>query len=411
MPVEFHEQKLANGLTVIAECNGEAHTAAVGFYVKGGSRDEQKQVMGVSHFLEHMMFKGTATRTADDVNRKFDEMGANYNAYTTQEMTAYYAQVLPEFLPRAVDLLGDMLRPALRDEDFEMEKNVILEEIGMYEDRPQWRLQDTIIETHFGEHPLSYRVLGTVESIKALTVDQMRGHFKSCYGPDNITVAAAGQIDFDRLMADVGESSGDWEPAGHRRRYDQPSVASAQRTLGDPKLNRHYMAMICPGPSAQDERRYAAGVLSDVLGDADGSRLYWALIDPGLADEADFSHFSHDQAGSFFAFASCDPTRAEQVEQILLRTLDEYVDQIDAAEIERAKNKIATSVTLAAENPNGRMRGLGGQWTYLGRYVSLDEQLRLIMAVDVEQVRNLMADMPFNPRTIVRLGPDGHGDE
>ena len=407
MALEFKHQELSNGLTVIAECSDEAHTSAVGFFVKGGSRDEQKPVMGVSHFLEHMMFKGTATRTADDVNRQFDEMGANYNAYTTQEMTAYYAQVLPEFFPRAVELLGDMLRPALRESDFDMEKNVILEEIGMYEDRPQWRLQDTIIETHFRDHPLSFRVLGTVESIRALSVDQMRAHFKTCYGPDNITVSAAGRIDFDRLMADVDSIAGQWEPAGHQRRYEEPSVASADRTLADAKLTRHYMAMICPGPSAQDERRYAAGILGDVLGDADGSRLYWALIDPGLADEADFSHFSHDQAGSFFAFASCDPDRSEQVERILLQTLDGYVDQIDADEIERAKNKIATTVTLAAENPCGRMRGLGGQWTYLDRYVSLDEQLRQIMAVDVEQVRSLLDAMPFKPRTIVRLGPEG----
>src|SRR5690606_29036790 len=112
-----------------------------------------KAVMGVSHFLEHMMFKGTARRTADDVNREFDELGANYNAYTSHESTVYYAQVLPEFLPRAVDLIGDMLRPALRQEDFDIEKNVILEEIGMYEDRPDWRLHDVLLEKHFDDHP------------------------------------------------------------------------------------------------------------------------------------------------------------------------------------------------------------------------------------------------------------------
>ncbi len=405
MPLQFHHQQLSNGLNVLAECNDAAHTSAVGFFVKGGTRDEDKPLMGVSHFLEHMMFKGTATRTADDVNRQFDEMGANYNAYTTQEMTAYYAQVLPEYLPRAVDLIGDMMRPALRGEDFDMEKNVILEEIGMYDDRPQWRLHDTLLESHFDTHPLSFRVLGTVDSIKALGVDQMRGYFGHCYGPDNITVAAAGRIDFEKLLQDVQRIAGDWPATGHRRRFDDPHYESRDKTLTDKKLTRHYMAMMCPGPSAQDERRYAAGVLSDVLGDADGSRLYWALIDPGLADEADFSHVPHDQAGSFMAYLSCDPKRAAAVEKILLETLDQYADQIDTAEIERAKNKIATSVTLAGENPGGRMRGLGSQWTYLGQYLPLDEELAKIMAVEARDVRQLLAEMPFQPRTIVRLGP------
>ena len=141
MSIQFQQTTLPNGLTILAESSDDARTSAVGFFVKAGTRDEQLPVMGVSHFLEHMMFKGTARRTADDVNREFDEIGADYNAYTSHEKTVYYAHVLPEFLANAVDLLGDMLRPALREDDFSMEKNVILEEISMYEDRPQWRLQ------------------------------------------------------------------------------------------------------------------------------------------------------------------------------------------------------------------------------------------------------------------------------
>ena len=161
MAVNFQKHTLPNGLTVLAEVAPEAHTAAVGFFVKAGARDETGELMGVSHFLEHMMFKGTARRTADDVNREFDEIGADYNAFTSHEQTVYYAHVLPEFLPRAVDLLGDMLRPALRTDDFDMEKNVILEEIGMYDDRPEWVLQDRLLEEYFRGHPLGYRVLRT----------------------------------------------------------------------------------------------------------------------------------------------------------------------------------------------------------------------------------------------------------
>ncbi len=403
---QFHHHQLPNGLTLIAERNDDAHTCAVGFFVKTGTRDEEKPVMGVSHFLEHMMFKGTSRRSADDVNREFDEIGANYNAFTSHEATVYYAQVLPEFLPRAIDLLGDMMRPALREDDFSMEKNVILEEIGMYDDRPQWRLQDTLVEKFFGEHPLGYRVLGTTDSIKALTATQMRDYFNQRYSPDNITVAAAGRIDFAKLIDEVSKITSHWSPTGVNRRYVSPITRPLSESLADAKVNRHYLAMMCPGPGAQDDRRYTAKVIADVLGDSEGSRLYWALIDPGLADEADFSFMPFDQTGSYFAFASCDPDRAASVEEMLFKTLDSYAASIQVDEIERAKNKLATQATLAGENPGGRMRGLGMQWTYQGRYRSMQEELDHIMAVTAEDVKNLLGEMPFAPRTVVRMGPE-----
>jgi predicted Zn-dependent peptidase len=402
---QFHHHQLPSGLTVVAEQNDDAHTSAVGFFVKTGTRDEDKPVMGVSHFLEHMMFKGTARRSADDVNREFDEIGANYNAYTSHEATVYYAQVLPEYLPRAIDLLGDMLRPALREEDFSMEKNVILEEISMYDDRPQWRLQDTLLERFFGDHPLSYRVLGTSDSIKALTASQMRDYFNQRYSPDNITVAAAGRIDFQKLIEDVSKITSQWSPTGVHRQYAAPTATPFSEKIVDPKVNRFYMAMMCPGPSAQDDRRYTAKIIADVLGDAEGSRLYWALIDPGFADEADFSFMPFDQTGSFFAFASCDPDRAGQVEETMMKTLDGYEESIEDAEIERAKNKVATQATLAGENPGGRMRGVGSQWLYQGEYRSLKEELDHIMRVTADDVRSLLREMPLGPRTIVRMGP------
>ena len=405
MVLAFHQHQLPNGLTVLAECNDQAHTSAVGFFVKTGARDEDLPVMGVSHFLEHMMFKGTARRSADDVNREFDELGANYNAFTSHENTVYWAQVLPEYTQQAVDLLGDMLRPALRDEDFEMEKNVILEEIGMYEDRPHWRLHDQLMEKYFGDSSLGYRVLGTVDSIKALTVDQMRTYFSGRYGAGNITVAAAGRVDIDQLLADVTKLTDGWQNGDTQREYQEPAISPGQMGMSDDKLNRHYLAMMCPGPSAQDPRRYAAKVLGDVLGDSEGSRLYWALVDPGVADEADFSFCPQDHVGSFVAFASCDPERAEQVEQTLLETLDQYAQSIKSDEIERAKNKLATLATLQDENPCGRMRSLGMQWTYLKEYLPLEVELQRLMAVTVDDVKSLVAQMPFQPRTVVRLGP------
>ncbi|GAB4187986.1 MAG: pitrilysin family protein [Phycisphaeraceae bacterium] len=401
----FHHHTLANGLTVVAETNPAAHTAAVGFFVKTGARDEQHQVMGVSHFLEHMMFKGTDRRTADDVNREFDEIGANYNAFTSHEQTVYYAHVLPEFLPRAVDLIGDILRPALREDDFNMEKNVILEEIGMYDDQPAWRLQDELLEHYFRNHPLGFRVLGTRDTVSDLTPEQMRDYFQQRYAADNIVVSAVGRFEFDDLVRDIENVAGHWNRSGAVRRYDPPVVQDHQHTITDPKVTRHYIGLLCPAPSAQEDSRYAAKVLADVLGDADGSRLYWALVEPGLADEASFSYLPMDRVGCFMGSACCDPQRAEQVEQVLLKTIDSFLHDLTDEEVDRAKNKLATSATLQGESPRGRMSSIGSTWTYLGRYLPLEEELARVMAVTAEDLRQLVHESPMTPRTLLRLGP------
>src|SRR5438876_10102921 len=200
MALTFQHKQLANGLDVIAEINPDAHSAAFGLFVKTGARDEEVTINGVSHFLEHMMFKGSQKYTWEDVNRIFDEIGARYNAFTSQEMTAYYANVLPEFTERAIEHLSHLLRPAIRVEDFTTEKKVILEEIAMYLDDPGHRLYEKLMEIHFANHPLALSVLGSAESIKKLERDQMADYFKSRYGPGNMILAVTGQLDFDQIV-------------------------------------------------------------------------------------------------------------------------------------------------------------------------------------------------------------------
>src|SRR6266567_2848241 len=167
----FHSHVLKNGLRIIAETSPSARSTAVGFFVRTGARDESSDVSGVSHFLEHMVFKGTPHRTALDVNRDFDRIGAHYNAFTSEENTVFYAAILPEYMAQAVDVLADILRPSLRGEDFDMEKNVIIEEIGMYEDQPMWCAYDHAKKTYFDGHPLGNSVLGSVQSIQGLKRD------------------------------------------------------------------------------------------------------------------------------------------------------------------------------------------------------------------------------------------------
>src|SRR3954464_3506515 len=196
----FHSHKLANGLTIIGETSPTARSVAIGFFVRTGARDETPEESGLSHFLEHMVFKGTPRRTALDVNLDFDRIGASYNAYTSEENTVYYAAVLPEYLPKAVDILADILRPSLRVEDFTTEKEVILEEIGMYEDQPGWAAGDHARRIYYGPHPLGNSVLGAKERITALARDQMHAYFSRRYAPTNIVVSAAGNFEWTELV-------------------------------------------------------------------------------------------------------------------------------------------------------------------------------------------------------------------
>src|SRR5438552_10273553 len=210
LAVPFHSQRLPNGLQIIGETSPSARSVALGFFVRTGSRDETAEVSGVTHFLEHMIFKGTPRRSALDVNRDFDRIGSHPNAFTSEENTVFYAAILPEYIPQAADILADILRPSLRAEDFEMEKNVIIEEIGMYEDQPMWSAYDHAKRAYFADHPLGNSILGTVESIRALSRDQMHEYFSSRYVAPNITVVAAGHFDWDHLVKLIQDQCAGW---------------------------------------------------------------------------------------------------------------------------------------------------------------------------------------------------------
>jgi len=405
MPVQFQHETLDNGLTVIAETDPDAHTAACGFFVKTGARDEADEVMGVSHYLEHMMFKGTENRSADDVNREFDELGARYNAFTSSEMTAFHAHVLPEALPKAADILADILRPALREPDFDQEKGVILEEIAMYKDEPFWQLYEEVTARRFGRHPLSHRVLGTNETIQALTRDQMKTYFDERYSADNTVVALSGNVDFGASVERIAKDCGHWAASGTRRDMGALTFEDETFTMTDPNVTRCYMLMSAEAPAIGDERRYAATLVSLALGESGNSKLHWSVIEPGLADEAQAFYDPHDGTGVFSVFATCDPDRADEVWSILERETDSIAQTITEEDLERLRNKLATAVTLAGERPDGRMQRLGKLWTYTGEHRTLEKELAAINAVTMDDICALCEAFPLKPRTVGRMTP------
>jgi len=408
MPLSFRHKRLANGLDIIAEPNPDSYSFAAGVFVNTGSRDEQPALNGVSHFLEHMLFKGSDRYSWEDVNRIFDEMGARYNAYTSQEMTAYYANVIPEFTDATLEHLAQLLRPALRETDFTTEKKVILEEIAMYMDDPGQRLYEKVMEAHFAGHSLGQSVLGSADSVSALKRDEMARYFEAHYGPGNMVISLAGVMDFDHVVDLIDQHCGHWPSVARSRQHHIPMFSDLRRDLVDPKLNRNYLMAMTPGPSAQDPRRFAARVLADVIGDSDGSRFYWALVDNALTEDADFGFYPHDACGSFYLALTTSPENTEAALDIARSELQKVKSDINDDEIERAKNKIASSLILGGEVPAGRMRAIAGQWLYNGDYRSMQDDLDTLLSITRASLVDLMRDFPFNPMTIVTLGPGEH---
>ncbi len=403
----FHTHTLPNGLTIIGEPSPAARSAAVGFFVRTGSRDERPDESGVSHFLEHMMFKGTPRRSALDVNLDFDRIGASYNAYTSEENTVYYAAVLPEYLPRAVDILADILRPSLRTDDFDTEKQVILEEIGMYEDQPAWAASDHARKLYYGPHPLGNSVLGSKESVTALTRDGMYAYFGRRYAPTNIVVSAAGNYDWDELVKLVGAACGHWErgEAGRGPRTEWAGEGGLH-VLTREKVQQEHVMLMTGGPPADSPLRYAADTLALALGDDSGSRLYWALVDPGYADSADSAYYENDGAGCAYTSFSCEPDRAAPNLEIVRTVLAEVQrDGITAAELHTAKSKIASRVVRGSERPMGRMQAIAAAWSYTGEYRDVDTELANFEAVSLADVREYLDRYPIDRSTVIAFGP------
>jgi predicted Zn-dependent peptidase len=404
--MEFLTHVLPNGFEIVAECNPEAYSTALGFIVKTGSRDESDEIAGVSHFLEHMAFKGTPTRSADDVNRELDEIGSHGNAGTSEETTVYYAPFLPEYQTRATEVLADILRPALREADFETEKKVILEEIQMCEDQPPFGADDKCRAAFFGGHPLGRSVLGTMASIEALPVSAMREYFNRRYGPGNIVLAAAGRVDFERLVADCQQRCGQWEKVACPRIVEPAQPQSGFHRLTKASATQQYLLQMSSGPAAHDEDRYAAKVLSIVLGDDSGSRLYWEVVDPGLAELAELSHCEYQGAGAFFTQISCAPEDAEEVyERVMGVYATAHAEGITAAELQQAKNKVRSQLVLSSERPSRRMFGVGGDWVYRREYRSLEDDLDLVASIKLEQVSDVLKKYSLGEGTTLTIGP------
>jgi predicted Zn-dependent peptidase len=404
--LEFRKQILDNGLEIVAECNPKAYSTALGFFVKTGSRDETDANHGVSHFLEHMTFKGTPTRSSADVNRELDEIGSHSNAYTSEEQTVYFAAILPEYQDKALELLADIMRPTLREADFDMEKKVILEEIAKYEDQPPFGAHEKCMAAHFGAHPLGRSVLGTVASVGALTRDQMLDYFRQRYSPRNIVLVAAGNVEFDRFVSLAERFCGAWEPFDAPREASRAARHQGFQVFHQPHACQQYVVQIANGPALEDEDRYAGRILATVLGDESGSRMFWELIDTGCAECAAMSAYEYQGTGIYLTYLCSAP---EDTEDNLQRVRDILAQAENAGiteqELAQAKSKIRSHIVLQSERPSNRLFAVGGNWIAHRRYRTVREVIESYERVTCDDIAALLKKYPLTVNTTVAVGP------
>ncbi len=393
--LEVLQETLDNGLHLIGECNPQAKSCSIGFFVKTGARDETPREAGVSHFLEHMMFKGTAKRNALELTFELGNMGAQANAFTSEENTVYYASILPKYFGAAQELLSDMLRPALDPKEFDTEKKVILEEIALYQDRPQFYLFEHANRDYFGDHPAGNSVLGSQQSISDLKRDEMADYFKRRYSPDNMTLVASGNFNWQQFVADANKYCGKWQAFSARREL-RPYAGAAQKKVYKKKnLTQVHLLFVCPGASAEQDERYAMSLLANIIGDSHGSRFYWTLVDAGLVDSAGADNDEKQGTGCFMAYASTNPKNLASVEKIMREILATPLD-FSEQDLTRAKNKLLTRVVLSGELPMGRLMALGNEWIYRKRIHSLRETIEKVRAVSPADIEKALKLFPFN---------------
>jgi predicted Zn-dependent peptidase len=394
--MQFKQTTLDNGLEIIAEVNSNAFSLSLGYFVKTGSRDESLDIAGVSHFLEHMLFKGTPRRTSVDVNRQLDDLGSQSNAFTSEEQTVYYMSVLPENQFPALDLLTDMMRPSLRDDDFQTEKQVILEEIAMYDDQPPYGAMERAMEEFFGEHPLSTRVLGTKESVSALTAEAMREYHSARYAPNNLCLVATGAVDFDALVEETYRMTKHWKPAETGRKLTMPLACSKDVRMIHPPATQQYTLEFSPGPGYMDPQRYVSRVLATILGDDSGSRLFWELVDKGLADAAVCYTYEFQDCGVFGLYLAGDPDQQQE---------NASGAPITERELELAKNKICAGILLASERPSNRLFSVGGTWLSRHQYETAAQVSQHYRSVSLEDVQKTFENLKDRTAVRVSVGP------
>jgi len=403
----FVEHTLSNGLRIVIEPMPHVQSAAGGFLVRTGSRDETPELAGASHFLEHLCFKGTPKRTWRQITIDFDNMGSTYNAYTSKERTVFFGWVRVADLEKQIELLADMMQSVIPSEEFEMEKKVVLEEIAMSEDQIEHKLYDLIHEKVYGDHALSWPVLGTEKTVSAMGRDQLHAYFQSRYHPANIVLVVAGAVDPANVLAMAQRICGDWAAQAPRPRRDvPPAIPEGITVCQTDRFQQQAVTLAFPTASAVHEDRETADVLAAVLG-GHNSRFFWNIIQAGIAPHVSAGRLDYCDAGMMLAFGLCEPSQAEQMLVAMRNEIKKIAaDGVTEDEIQRVKNRVRTALATEAEAPYYRFAQIVQDVDVLGKPRDVSERLAAIEAVTVDRVGTYQEAWPMTGAgSLTSLGP------
>ena len=409
---------LPGGVRVLTEEMPGLRSATVGAWVGVGSRDERDGHHGATHFLEHLLFKGTGRRTALDIAEAFDAVGGEANAATGKEHTCYYARVLDADLPMAVDVIADMITSASLDPaDLEVERGVILEELAMNDDDPSDVVHEQFAQAVLGEHPLGRPIGGTPGSIRAVPRDAVRAHYREHYSAPGLVVTAAGGVDHDALCSWVTSAldAGGWDltagvaPLARRSGPVATAPEAGAEVVVRRPTEQANVIIGGVGLTATDERRWALSVLGAVLGGGMSSRLFQEVRERrGLAYSVYSFASGHADTGLFGLYAGCAPDKVDEVLELMVAEWEKLAsDLITPGELQRSIGQLSGGLVLGMEDTGSRMNRLGKAELVHGELLSMSEALDRIRAVGADEVRDLAADLASRPRSVVRVGQFG----
>ncbi|OUL06593.1 M16 family metallopeptidase [Bacillus spizizenii] len=398
-----------NGVRVVLENNPTVRSVAIGVWIGTGSRHETPEINGISHFLEHMFFKGTSTRSAREIAESFDRIGGQVNAFTSKEYTCYYAKVLDEHANYALDVLADMFFHSTFDEnELKKEKNVVYEEIKMYEDAPDDIVHDLLSKATYGNHSLGYPILGTEETLASFNGDSLRQYMHDYYTPDRVVISVAGNIS-DSFIKDVEKWFGSYEAKGKATGLEKPDFYTEKLTRKKETEQAH-LCLGFKGLQVGHERIYDLIVLNNVLGGSMSSRLFQDVReDKGLAYSVYSYHSSYEDSGMLTIYGGTGANQLQQLSETIQETLATLKrDGITSKELENSKEQMKGSLMLSLESTNSKMSRNGKNELLLGRHKTLDEIINELNAVNLERVNGLARQLFTDDCALALISPSGN---
>ncbi len=403
MTEEYRKSLLPNGIRVVTERMPHVRSVAVGVWVETGSRHEPDERGGISHLIEHLVFKGTATRSAEDIARAMDSVGGQMDAFTTKEHTCFYVQVLDEHLPMAVDLLTDiLLHPLFDAEELEREKSVVLQEIKMVEDTPDDLIHDLFAAQVWDGHPLGRPILGTRTAVQAYQREQVHGHFLEQYTPSKVIIAVAGNVTHDQVLELFGAGFNGFARPAQDRNLPAPPMKPGVNIVHK-ELEQVHLVVGFPGLPHGSPERYALFLLNDVIGGSMSSRLFQEVRErQGLVYSIHSGVQAFRDTGTLYVYAATD---APNFSKVLKSTLKELRDLkkngISADDLRRAKDHLKGSLMLSLESTSSRMNRLAKHEMHFGSFLTLDQMLQAIDGVTHEEVQALVGQLLDEDRVAV----------